>query len=91
MYGDPDDFLICCLSSSQVNSSSPSEACGLQAGDVLVAVNGQDLSQCRHRDAQDAIVRAGNAFSLTIQRFRCLNCIEQAQGQLSVIARLFPC
>ena len=53
----------------QVNSESPSESVGLVAGDVIVAVNGQDITACRHKEAQDVIVRAGNNFRLSIQRY----------------------
>lgn len=58
----------CLILPSQVNHESPSEAVGLLAGDVIVAVNGQDITSCRHKEAQDVIVRAGNNFRLTIQR-----------------------
>jgi len=51
-----------------VKADSLSEAAGLQAGDLLIAVNGQDVQFCRHKEAQDCIVRAGNNFELTIQR-----------------------
>ena len=53
----------------QVNVSSLSEAAGLQAGDILLAVNGQDVQNCRHKEAQDTIVRAGNNFEITVQRY----------------------
>merc|ERR1719341_2776291 len=51
-----------------VKADSLSEGAGLQAGDLLIAVNGQDVQLCRHKEAQDCIVRAGNNFELTIQR-----------------------
>jgi len=52
----------------QVNFGSLAEKAGLQVGDALVRVNGQDVYDVRHKDAQDVILRAGNAFELTIQR-----------------------
>lgn len=52
----------------QVNIQSPSEAAGLEAGDLILAVNGRDLSSLKHKEALEAIVRAGNSFQLTIQR-----------------------
>ena len=52
----------------QVNISSLSEAAGLQPGDLLLAVNGQDVQNYRHKEAQDTIVRAGNNFEITVQR-----------------------
>ena len=52
-----------------MNSNSLSEVAGLQAGDLLVAVNGQDVQNYRHKEAQDTILRAGNTFEITVQRF----------------------
>ena len=52
----------------QVNFRSLSESLGLQAGDVIVAINGFDISSCKHKEAQEKIVSAGNSFQLTIQR-----------------------
>ena len=48
---------------------SLSEAAGLQAGDMVLAVNGKDLGALRHKEAQEAIVKSGNNFSLTIVRY----------------------
>ena len=48
---------------------SLSEAAGLQAGDTILAVNGKDLTSLRHKEAQEAIVKSGNNFSLTIVRY----------------------
>ena len=45
------------------------EAAGLQAGDVISAVNGQDIGLLRHKEAQDCIKMAGNNFVLTILRY----------------------
>ena len=53
----------------QVNFQSLGESLGLQAGDVIVAVNGFDISSCKHKEAQEKIVMAGNNFQLTIQRY----------------------
>ena len=55
-------------STCQVNISSLSEAAGLAAGDLLVAVNGEDVESCRHKEAQDTIVRSGNNLTLTVRR-----------------------
>lgn len=52
----------------QVNGNSPAEKAGLQAGDALIKVNNVELFNLNHKDAQNAIVRAGNNFELTIQR-----------------------
>ena len=51
---------------------SPGEAAGLQPGDVIAAVNGQDISLLRHKEAQEAIKNAGNNFLLTIIRYTAL-------------------
>lgn len=53
----------------QVNSNSIAEKAGLQPGDALIRINNVELFDLAHKDAQNAIVRAGNNFELTIQRF----------------------
>ena len=60
--------LIIEIRSFQVNIQSPSEAVGLQAGDVILAVNGMDLSGLKHKEAQEKIVKSGNNFQMTILR-----------------------
>lgn len=52
-----------------MNFGSLAEKAGLQVGDALVRVNGQDVYDVKHKDAQDVILGAGNAFELTIQRY----------------------
>ena len=49
------------------------EAAGLQAGDVISAVNGQDISLLKHKEAQEAIKLAGNNFVLTILRYELIS------------------
>lgn len=44
------------------------ERAGLQAGDAIISINGLDALALRHKEAQDAIVRAGNNFELVVQR-----------------------
>ena len=56
-----------------MNISSLSEAAGLEAGDLLLAVNGEDVESCRHKEAQDTIVRSGNNIILTVRRGSALN------------------
>jgi C-terminal processing protease CtpA/Prc len=53
----------------QVNTGSIADKAGLQAGDAVVRVNATDLYTLRHKDAQDAIVKAGPSFELIVQRF----------------------
>ncbi|CAO1439399.1 unnamed protein product [Diamesa hyperborea] len=52
----------------KVNTGSIADKAGLQAGDAVVRVNEADLYNLRHKDAQDAIVRAGTSFELIVQR-----------------------
>ena len=56
----------------QVNIRSLGEAAGLHAGDVISAVNGQDISLLKHKEAQEAIKVAGNNFVLTIFRYELI-------------------
>ncbi|XP_059098199.1 PDZ and LIM domain protein Zasp-like isoform X1 [Tigriopus californicus] len=60
-YGSP-------LVIQKVNDKSISEHAGLKAGDVVIAVNGNDVTHCRHKEAQDMILRCGNNFTLSVQR-----------------------
>lgn len=48
---------------------SLAEKAGLQAGDALIRVNDMELFNLRHKDAQDCLVRAGNSFELSVQRY----------------------
>lgn len=52
----------------QVNTGSIADNAGLKAGDAVVRLNQTDLYNLRHKDAQDAIVRAGPQFELVVQR-----------------------
>ncbi|CAO1420419.1 unnamed protein product [Diamesa serratosioi] len=52
----------------KVNTGSIADKAGLQAGDAVVRINEADLYNLRHKDAQDAIVRAGTSFELIVQR-----------------------
>lgn len=52
----------------QVNGGSLAEKAGLVVGDALIRVNNIEVFNLRHKDAQDAIVRAGNSFELTLER-----------------------
>lgn len=44
------------------------EKAGLRVGDALIRVNNTDIYQLRHKDAQDAVSRAGNNFELVVSR-----------------------
>ncbi|XP_068081201.1 PDZ and LIM domain protein Zasp isoform X2 [Anabrus simplex] len=52
----------------KVNGGSLAEKAGLQAGDAVIKVNDVEVFNLRHKEAQDAIVRAGNSFAVTVQR-----------------------
>jgi len=52
----------------KVNTESLSEAAGLQPGDVLLKVNGEEVECLKHKEVQDKIIRAGNSFQLTVAR-----------------------
>ncbi|XP_023320646.1 PDZ and LIM domain protein Zasp isoform X5 [Eurytemora carolleeae] len=52
----------------KVNISSLSESAGLQPGDIVVKVNGENVENLRHKEVQEKIVRAGNNFNLTVNR-----------------------
>ncbi|XP_065567833.1 PDZ and LIM domain protein Zasp-like isoform X31 [Artemia franciscana] len=52
----------------KVNGGSLAERAGLNAGDTIVAINGIDALKLRHKEAQDAIVRAGNNFEMVVVR-----------------------
>lgn len=44
------------------------DSAGLVAGDNLLKVNGVEVFNLRHKDAQDIVVRAGNNVEMTVQR-----------------------
>lgn len=52
-----------------MNGGSPAEKAGLQAGDSVIKVNTTDVFSLRHKEAQDVIVRAGQNFDITVQRY----------------------
>lgn len=52
----------------QVNGGSLADNAGLAAGDTVLKVNGVDVYNLRHKDAQDLVVRAGNNVEMTITR-----------------------
>ncbi|XP_058066812.1 PDZ and LIM domain protein Zasp-like isoform X3 [Anopheles bellator] len=52
----------------RVNGGSVTDQAGLMAGDALIKVNGTEVFNMRHKEAQDVIVAAGNSFELTVSR-----------------------
>uniref|UniRef100_A0A1Y1MJT0 PDZ domain-containing protein n=1 Tax=Photinus pyralis TaxID=7054 RepID=A0A1Y1MJT0_PHOPY len=52
----------------KVIGGSPAERAGLIAGDTVIKINNTDVFNLRHKDAQDVILRAGNAFDVAIHR-----------------------
>ena len=53
---------------SRVESGSPAEAAGLQAGDVIVAVNGAEVESLRDLRNAIGLVRVGKEIALEVQR-----------------------
>lgn len=51
-----------------MNTGSIADKAGLQAGDAVVRINNVDLFNLRHKEAQDAIVRAGTQFEMVVSR-----------------------
>ncbi|KAH9360910.1 hypothetical protein HPB48_003591 [Haemaphysalis longicornis] len=51
-----------------VNPGSLAEKGGLQTGDALLYIQGKSTDQLRHKEAQDAIMRAGNYLELQVTR-----------------------
>lgn len=62
---------------SRVESRSPAEAAGLQAGDVIVAVNGTKVESSRDLRNSIGLVRVGEEIELDVER-------EQRRIQLNV-------
>ena len=62
---------------SRVESGSPAEAAGLQAGDVIVAVNGAKVAGSRELRNSIGLVRVGDDIALDVQR-------EQRRMRLNV-------
>lgn len=57
------------FSSIKVNGDSLAEKAGLRVGDALLRINETDIYQLRHKEAQDAVSRAGNNFELVVSRY----------------------
>ena len=52
----------------QVTPGSVSAQAGVQSGDAIVRIGAEDALSLRHKEAQDAIIRAGNSFVMQVQR-----------------------
>lgn len=46
------------------------------AGDAVLKINGQDVFNLRHKEAQDHVVRAGNSFDVQVQRWDSLSFLK---------------
>lgn len=53
---------------SHVVDGSPSNVSGLMSGDVLLEINGQNAMTMTHKQAQEAIISAGDNVPLLVQR-----------------------
>ncbi|CAG2166366.1 unnamed protein product [Oppiella nova] len=51
-----------------VNANSLAAQGGLQIGDIIVRICGNSVDDMRHKEAQEAIYRAGNSLDITVQR-----------------------
>lgn len=51
---------------SKVNPDTPAHACGLNAGDQVVSINGRNITHLSHQDAKMEITRSGNELELTV-------------------------
>lgn len=62
----------------QVNGGSLAERAGLQVGDAVIKVNGQDVFHLSHKGAQDAIVKAGTNFEVVLSRSEKISLIRSS-------------
>lgn len=51
---------------SKVNPNTPAHACGLSAGDQVIAINGRNVTHVSHQEAKMEITRSGNELELTV-------------------------
>ncbi|CAG0887796.1 unnamed protein product [Cyprideis torosa] len=56
------------LSILKVASGSAAEKSGLQAGDILVSIQGKDASIMTHKEVQSLVMRSGTTFEVMVQR-----------------------
>lgn len=49
-------------------NGSLAEQTGMLVGDVLLKINGKECDTIRHKEAQDAIISAGNYLELYLER-----------------------
>lgn len=52
----------------KVSGGSIAENSNLTPGDLIVAINGQDASGLKHKEAEDLITRAGNTVEFVVQK-----------------------
>ncbi|KAF7489135.1 PDZ and LIM domain protein Zasp [Sarcoptes scabiei] len=56
------------LSIAKISDGSLASQAGVQVGDIILKINGIEADQMRHKDAQDAIINAGNCLELYLER-----------------------
>lgn len=61
-------ILVAGLVLCQVSEGSLAEQAGVQVGDIILKINGKECDTMRHKEAQDAIVNAGNYLELYLER-----------------------
>ena len=55
-----------CALLPKVNPDTPAHACGLGAGDQVIAINGRNVMHLSHEEAKMEITRSGNELDLTV-------------------------
>ena len=66
---------------SEVEPGSPAQTAGVQAGDILLALNGTATSQGRNAMYRIALMAPGDAFELEIYRGEKLTRLAGTLGQ----------
>lgn len=52
-----------------MNPGGLAEQAGLMSGDAILKIQGHNTDGMKHKEAQDAILRAGNNIEMVIQRY----------------------
>ncbi len=53
----------------KVNPNTPAYTCGLNAGDQVISINNQDVTNLTHEEAKMEITRSGNKLELTVIKY----------------------
>lgn len=69
-----------------MNPNSLADQAGLKIGDIIVGIGDANAELMRHKEAQEAIVSAGNYLTMTVQRSVSLRPNKQTDRQWYLIA-----